>query len=74
MPRKEPRLRVTKWAGSVPVEAECTACGDAIFKVEEWDSGEPLQEPDRQHYQDILQYGFDQHCAAAHRLRAVERT
>ena len=70
MSTEEPRLRVTKWLGSVPVEAECTACGDAIFKVEEWDSGEPLQKPDRQHYHDILQYGFDKHCAAAHRLGA----
>lgn len=73
MTTKEPRLRVTKWVGSVPVEAECTACRDAIFKVEEWDSGEPLQEPDRQHYQDILQFGFDQHCATSHGLRAEER-
>jgi hypothetical protein len=67
MKTKEPRLRVTKWNGSIPVEAECSACGGVTFKIEEWNSGEPLTEPDRQHYQDILQFGFDEHCAVAHR-------
>jgi hypothetical protein len=63
---REPRLRVTKWCGDVPVEAKCSICEWTSFKVAEWNSGEPLHHPDRQHYQDILQQAFELHCEVAH--------
>ena len=66
MRTKEPRLRVTRWLGDVPVEAECSSCANASFKVSEWNAGEPFHQPNRQRYQDILQLRFDQHLASVH--------
>lgn len=62
----EPRLRITRWLGNVPVEAECSACANATFRISEWNSGEPFHQPDRQHYQDILQLRFDLHLVNVH--------
>jgi hypothetical protein len=62
-------MRVTKWFGDVPLEAECSACAVMRLKVAEWNSGEPLHQPDRQHYQDILQQAFELHCKTAHGAR-----
>jgi hypothetical protein len=33
MPTKKPTLRGTKWLGTIPVEAECTACAGVKFKA-----------------------------------------
>jgi hypothetical protein len=30
---KKPTLRVTKWLGDIPIEANCTACSDLSFKA-----------------------------------------
>jgi len=70
--RNEPRLRVTKWFTDVAIEAECTACAGSRFKVAEWNSGEPFHQPDRQHYQDILQQAFEIHRQTAHGARRDE--
>jgi hypothetical protein len=52
--------------GDIPVEAHCSACADSRFNVAEWNSGEPLHQPNRQHYQDVLQQVFDLHCRTVH--------
>jgi len=62
-------MRVTKWSGDIALEAECSICELARFKVAEWNSGEPLHQPDRQHYQDILQEAFESHRRVAHGVR-----
>jgi len=63
---KKPFLRVTKWlSGTIPVEAECTACSGTRFAVE-WSSLNTLQQASRDSCAQQLQQQFDQHAAAAH--------
>jgi hypothetical protein len=59
---KKPFLRVTKWLGDIPVEAECTACqGEAKFRV-----ASSSHRPTRQEYSTQLQQSFDEHLKIAH--------
>jgi len=61
MPTKKPFLRGTKWLGSVPVEAECTACPGVKFKAI---SGS--HRPNQEEYAKSLQQQFDAHLRQAH--------
>lgn len=59
---KKPSLRVSKWMGDIPVEAECTACAGVRFKVS------PISHrPNREEYQKSLQSAFDALVKNAHR-------
>jgi hypothetical protein len=58
---KKPFLRVTKWLGTIPVEAECTSCADAKFQARS-----SSHRPNLEEYQKALQSQFDQHMKAAH--------
>jgi hypothetical protein len=64
---KRPFLRVTKWLGTIPVEAECTACVDAKFQVRA-----SSHRPTVAEYQKALQSQFDQHVKAVHSHQAAE--
>ena len=61
MPTKKPTLRVTKWLGTIPVEAECTACAGVKFKAS---SGG--HRPSHEAYTKSLQQQFDAHLKQAH--------
>jgi hypothetical protein len=63
---KKPVLRVTKWLGTIPVEAECTACADAKFQARA-----SSHRPNLAEYQKALQSQFDQHVKAVHSLGAA---
>jgi hypothetical protein len=63
---KKPFLRVTKWLGTIPVEAECTACSDAKFQAHS--SG---HRPNLEQYQRTLQSQFDQHLKVAHSVETA---
>jgi hypothetical protein len=59
---KKPFLRVTKWLGDIPVEAECTSCpGEEKFRV-----ASSSHRPSREEYSSQLQRAFDQHMKTAH--------
>jgi hypothetical protein len=58
---KKPFLRVTKWLGTIPVEAVCTSCADAKFQVRS-----SSHRPNLEHYQKALQREFDLHVKAVH--------
>ncbi|PYX49421.1 MAG: hypothetical protein DMG79_08685 [Acidobacteria bacterium] len=59
---KKPFLRVTKWLGDIPVEAECTACpAEGKFSV-----ASMSHRPTREEYAKQLQSAFDRHCKAVH--------
>jgi hypothetical protein len=58
---KKPFLRVTQWLGTIPVEAECTSCPDAKFKVRP-----SSHRPNLKQYQKALQSEFDLHVKALH--------
>ena len=58
---KRPLLRVTKWLGTIPVEAECTACSGIKFRAQA-DS----HRPDLAQYQRSLQMQFDEHVKLVH--------
>jgi hypothetical protein len=58
---KKPFLRVTKWLGTIPVEAECTACTDAKFQVRS-----SSHRPNLAEYQKALQRDFGKHVKVAH--------
>jgi hypothetical protein len=64
---KRPFLRVTKWLGTIPLEAECTACADAKFQVRA-----SSHRPTVAEYQKALQSQFDQHVKAVHSHQAAE--
>lgn len=58
---KKPSLRVSKWMGDIPVEAECTACAGVRFNVR------PVSHrPNREEYLRSLQSAFDAHLKNAH--------
>ena len=63
---KRPVLRVTKWLGTIPVEAECTACADAKFQVRA-----SSHRPNVAEYQKALQSRFDQPVKAVHSHEAA---
>jgi hypothetical protein len=59
---KKPFLRVTKWLGDIPVEANCRACGaEPVFRVTP-----ASHRPNREEYANQLQRAFDVHCKIAH--------
>ena len=61
MRAKKPTLRGTKWLGTIPVEAECTACAGVKFK--------PIagsHRPGQEEYAKSLQQQFDAHLKQAH--------
>jgi len=58
----KPFLRVTKWLGDIPVEAECRACpGGDTFRVQP--SG---HRPKRDEYAKQLQRAFEEHLQRVH--------
>jgi hypothetical protein len=59
---KKPTLRVTKWLGDIPVEAECTACPGA----EKFRATSTSHRPNREQYSQQLQRAFDQHFKTVH--------
>jgi hypothetical protein len=58
---KKPFLRVTKWLGTIPVQAECTACTDVKFQVRS-----QSHRPSKEEYQQALQRDFDHHLKTVH--------
>jgi hypothetical protein len=59
---KKPFLRVTRWLGDIPVEAECMCCpGESKF-LAAFDH----HRPDKADYQDKLQRAFARHCEDFH--------
>jgi hypothetical protein len=59
---KKPALRVTKWLGDIPVEAECTACsGESKFQA-----ASTHHRHDKADYQEKLQRAFDRHVKDVH--------
>jgi hypothetical protein len=58
---KKPFLRVTKWLGDIPVEAQCTSCAAAHFRAES-----ASHRPQREEYQKSLQAQFDAHLKKVH--------
>ena len=58
---KKPSLRVTRWLGEIPVEATCTSCPDAVFRV-----ASTHHRPKKAEYQEWLQRAFDRHLLDAH--------
>lgn len=59
---KKPFIRVTKWLGDIPVEAECTSCrAESCFRV--ISAG---HRPNREEYANQLQRAFDEHCKLVH--------
>jgi hypothetical protein len=61
MPTKKPFLRGTKWLGTIPVEAECTACAGLKFKA-----STGSHRPNQQEYARSLQQQFEAHLKQAH--------
>ena len=61
MRTKRPALRGTKWLGTIPVEAECTACAGVKFKAV-FESHRPSQDEAMR----SLQQQFDEHFQQAH--------
>jgi hypothetical protein len=59
---KKPFLRVTKWLGDIPVEAECAACpSEPKFRV-----ASASHRPTREEYSMQLQRAFDHHLKMVH--------
>lgn len=59
---KKPNLRVTKWLGDIPVEAECTAC-PALLRFRATSTS---HRPNGEEYRNQLQRAFDQHFKSVH--------
>jgi hypothetical protein len=59
---KKPFLRVTKWLGDIPVEAECTFCPAAG----KFRATSTSHRPNREEYVKQLQQAFDYHCKSVH--------
>ena len=58
---KKPVIRVTKWLGDIPVEAQCSACPTVSFRAQ--GAG---HRPNREEYQRSLQAQFDEHRRLVH--------
>jgi hypothetical protein len=61
MPTKKPTLRGTKWLGTIPVEAECTACAGVKFKA-----SAGSHRPNQEEYAKSLQQQFEAHLQQVH--------
>ncbi len=59
---KKPSLRVTKWLGDIPAEAECTACPTA----EKFRARPTSHRPNGEEYRRQLRQAFDQHLKTVH--------
>jgi hypothetical protein len=66
---KKPSLRVTKWLGDIPVEAECTACPEES----KFHAASDHQRPNKVDYQQKLQRAFDRHFFDRHSKDAHNR-
>ena len=75
----KPTLRITLWLRSrrqpIPLEAECSACAHAQFKIKYDKRSQqgvnhgfypPYAPPDRDRYMNILQCEFEEHLRVAH--------
>ncbi len=75
MRTKEPTFRVTKWLDrTIPLEAECTSCPDAQFKI--GFSGKirsPFYRPECRGFMEHLQAAFALHVAQVHTKPAVAK-
>ena len=58
---KPPFIRVTKWLGNIPIEAECTRCPGTKFRA-----SSTSHRPNREDYQQSLQRDFDLHVKTIH--------
>lgn len=58
---KKPTIRVRKWLGDIPVEADCSACPGVVFRAKG-----SSHRPNREEFQKSLQAQFDEHCKAVH--------
>jgi hypothetical protein len=58
---KRPFLRVTRWLGTIPIEAQCTACPQSVFKAHF--TG---HRPELTQCQVSLQNQFDEHMRQSH--------
>ena len=58
-------LRVTRWLGTIPVEAECMACPGSHFKAQS-----DNHRPELAQYQRSLQAQFDEHLKQVHSDRS----
>jgi len=78
---RTPELRITQWLARVqttgpriPLEAECTACADAQFKIKYDKRSEsgchggipPYGPPDGDRYARVLQREFEEHLKQVH--------
>jgi hypothetical protein len=75
---KKPSLRITRWLRSrrqpIPLEAECTACSDAQFKIKHDKRSEtrpfgafpPVYAPNGDHFRATLERQFDEHMKLVH--------
>ena len=59
---KAPTLRVKKWLGDIPLEAECALCPGTVFKA--LGSG---HRPNKPEYAASLQRQFEDHVRTTHR-------
>ncbi len=69
MSTRKPTLRGTKWLGTIPVEAVCTACPNAKFKA-----STGSHRPDREEFAKSLQQQFDAHLKQAHAAQDFTKT
>ncbi len=75
---QKPALRITRWLRSrrqpIPLEAECTACAEAQFKIKYdkrsgpffFDRRTPLGPPDHDRCRSALQSEFEEHVNLVH--------
>jgi hypothetical protein len=61
---ERPTLRVTKWLGEIPVEAECTACAARS----EFVAASIHYRPNKAEYEERLQRAFDRHLEETHSI------
>jgi hypothetical protein len=69
MGTKKPTLRGTKWLGTIPVEAVCTACPDVKFKA-----STGSHRPNHDEFAKSLQQQFDAHLKQAHAAQDASQT
>jgi hypothetical protein len=69
MGTKKPTLRGTKWLGTIPVEAVCTACPDVRFKA-----SSESHRPTHDEFARSLQQQFEAHLKQAHAAQDANKT
>jgi hypothetical protein len=78
MRTKKPSFRVTREitvavGGKVPIEAECSCCADALFKIKV-DKRETYHQPVRELYLNRLKRAFQAHVEIAHPAEPERKT